>query len=139
METFGEKLGLVQPGQIWSIKQAPNPEARAIIGRVEPFKGRMVLHLSVRDLAPPGGVDAFEAEAELMIGHIPIALESAVESLSSLISPAGEITPEFEQGYAEWKAAADKGQAGIFIETIPDAIWDIFAVMRTGTPEEDDA
>jgi hypothetical protein len=136
MEDFGDKLGLLQPGQVWSIRHAPNPEARAIIGRVEPLNGRMVVHMSVRGLAPPGGVDKFGENAELMIGHIPIALDAAAESLSALISPAGEITEEFERDFADWKAAAEKDQAGIFIGSIPHAIYEIFQVMRTGSMEE---
>ena len=136
MSEFGDKLGLLKPGQVWTIRGGPNPAARAIVGRVEPFKGRMVAHISVRDLDPPHGVEGFGEEAELTISHIPIAMEAAAESLSVLISPAGEITSDFEEAFQEWKALAESGQAGIFVESIPFAIHDIFEVMRGSAPEK---
>jgi hypothetical protein len=136
MSEFGDKLGLLKPGQVWTMRGAPNPAARVIVGRVEPFKGRMIAHISVRDLDPPGDVEGFGEEAELTISHIPIALEAAAESLSVMITPMGEISADFEEAFADWRAMADAGQAGIFVESIPEAIYDIFAIMRSGAPEK---
>lgn len=136
MSEFGDKLGLLKPGQVWTLRNAPNPAARVIVGRVEPFKGRMIAHVTVRDLDPPGDVDGFGEEAELTISHIPIALEGAAESLSVMITPMGEISEDFEEAYADWKTLADKGQAGIFVESIAEAVYDIFAIMRGSAPEK---
>ena len=118
------------------MRNAPNPAARVIVGRVELLKGRMVAHVTVRDLDPPGGVEGFGEEAELTISHIPIALEAAAESLSVLITPMGEISEDFEEAYADWKTLADQGQAGIFVESIAEAVFDIFAIMRGSAPEK---
>lgn len=136
MSEFGDKLGLLKPGQVWTMRAAPNPAARVIVGRVEPFKGRMIAHVTVRDLDPPGGVDGFGEEAELTISHIPIALEAAAESLSTLITPMGEVSADFEEAYGDWKKLADQGQAGIFVESIAEAVFDIFAIMRGSAPEK---
>ena len=136
MSEFGDKFGLLKPGQVWTMRGAPNAAARVIVGRVEPFKGRMIVHITVRDLDPPSGVDGFGEEAELTISHIPIALEAAAESLSVLITPMGEISEDFEEAYKDWKALADNGQAGIFVESIPEAVFDIFAIMRGSAPEK---
>lgn len=118
------------------MRNAPNPSARVIVGRVEPFRGRMIAHVTVRDLDPPGDVEGFGEEAELTISHIPIALEAAAESLSVLITPMGEISQDFEEAYTDWKAMADQGQAGIFVESVAEAIYDIFAIMRGSAPEK---
>ena len=136
MSDFGDKFGLLKPGQVWTMRGAPNPAARVIVGRVEPFKGRMIAHITVRDLDPPSDVEGFGEDAELTISHIPIALEAAAESLSVLITPMGEISADFEDAYIDWKTLANAGQAGIFVESIPEAIYDIFAIMRGGAPEK---
>jgi hypothetical protein len=136
MSEFGDKLGLLKPGQIWTLRGGPNPTARVIIGRIEPFNGRMLAHVTVRDVDPPTGVEGFGEEAALTISHIPISLEGAAESLSVMVSPMGEISADFEEAYGDWKTMADAGQAGIFVETIPDAIFDIFAIMRASAPEK---
>lgn len=136
MTDFGDKLGLLKPGQVWTMRSAPNPSARVIVGRIEPFKGRMIAHITVRDLDPPSGVEGFGEDAELTISHIPIALEGAAESLSVMVTPMGEISTDFEQAYNGWKQMADAGQAGIFVESIADAVHDIFAIMRGSAPEK---
>ena len=33
MSEFGDKLGLLKPGQVWTMRNAPNPAARVIMSR----------------------------------------------------------------------------------------------------------
>ncbi|ULH15055.1 hypothetical protein MF271_13975 [Deinococcus sp. KNUC1210] len=100
------------PGQCWAYRTRSGEEAsRLLVLKVEVLNGEEVVHLSIGGLAmknplSPDGVTR-------QIGHTPIAASALRRSVTHLEERGAEL-PEDESGYQQWKAAADRGEAGVF-------------------------
>jgi hypothetical protein len=88
------------PGQEWSINSASPTTAKVIIGRVEKWKGRIAVHVSIIDIPIPKGMTG--AGGAIRIGHVAfdkLALAASVDRLLATgISPASS----FDTGYQQW-------------------------------------
>ncbi|WP_189091026.1 hypothetical protein [Deinococcus ruber] len=108
------------PGQRWAYHTRSGEEAsRLLVLKVEVLNGEEVVHLSIGGLAmnnplSPGGVSQ-------QIGHVPIGASALRRSVTWLEESAAEL-PEDESGYWQWKAAADRGEAGVFTLEIADLV-----------------
>jgi len=104
------------PGQEWSIKSASPTTARVVIGRVEKWKGKLAIHVSIIDISIPQGMPG--AGSVIRIGHVAFeksALAASVDRLLAIgISPA----PSFETGYQQWK----NEQGDLSVMSVPQTI-----------------
>ncbi len=107
-------------GQVWKYKTRANEEAsRVIVCRVEANdKAGHIVHIFVGNLqmksqhAPEGVANT--------ISHMPFSEEAVQSSVTEL---EGEIdVPDFQEGYAMWKGAFDKGEAGYFTGSIAESV-----------------
>jgi hypothetical protein len=105
------------PGQIWSIKSPVPTTAKVIIGVVEPWNGKMAVHVRVTDIpAPP----ETRPNGELVnIDHLPFEEGALVASVDRLIGTGASVTNEFKQGYDIWRRDRN---AGIFEISVSQAI-----------------
>ena len=108
-------------GQVWRYDHRPGEEGSTVeIVRVErePKLGTVV-HVSVHGLrlrnpmAPGGTSDR--------IGHMPFAEDAFRRSVRDV---AGEREPDAaaQEGYDAWRAAFERGDAGIFTVTLAEAV-----------------
>jgi hypothetical protein len=107
-------------GQIWKYETRLNEiDSTFTIVKIDDINGKRVIHISLSGLkikspqAPNGYSD--------IISHMPFAEEALKEFVVELVGIADEL-PDFEEGYDQWKEAADKGEAGWFTISIAEAI-----------------
>lgn len=99
-------------GQIWAIKNAPGPNTRIVIGRIE---GNIV-HISVFDVPTPPGYPL--KTGAIPIGHMPFARAAIDMSIDKLLGSNGQTESSFEDGYEEWRSA----KGGYFTVSVSEAI-----------------
>lgn len=108
-----------QAGQRWTYRTRPGEEAsRALILRIDEHAGERIFSVRLDDLhitnpASPDGVTR-------AIGHLPISEEKWQSSALELVETLSQV-PE-EPGYAQWKAAFDRGEAGVFTLTLAEIV-----------------
>lgn len=108
-------------GQVWTYPTRAGEEAsRVIVCRVETdARLGQIVHIHVSGLrlknkhVPGGFVD--------QIGHMPYSGDALRKNVTALES-TGAALPAFEDGYAEWRAAFDQGQAGVWTAPIAEAL-----------------
>lgn len=107
-------------GQVWKYKSRDHEsESRVIICRVEAHdKAGHIVHIFVGNLkmksqhAPDGVANT--------ISHMPFSEEAVQNSVTEL---EGEVdVPDFQEGYAMWKEAFDKGEAGYFTGSVAESV-----------------
>lgn len=108
-----------KPGQVWSYKtRADEHESTLTILRVEqgPEKKRIVHirvdHVQLTNCTGGPAPDNFE--------HMPFAKEALDESVLKVIRRGA--VPDFHNGYSEWRAAWDAGNAGYYTITVSLAL-----------------
>ena len=67
-------------GQEWSIKSKSPSRAKVVVGRIEPFKGGMVVHVSIVDI-PPSYAKVVMADLT-EIAHIPFEMSALEKSVT---------------------------------------------------------
>jgi hypothetical protein len=116
-------------GQRWSYQTRPeDPKSTIVIGKIEdlPELGRAVhisvLEVNIKNPRAPGGVTH-------VVHHMPIS-EAALRG--SVIREAGVGTPapQFEGGYQTWRAAMEKGEAGIFSVSVREAVGNFESIVN---------
>ena len=109
-----------QPGQVWSYKDAPRPDSRAIVGKVENIAGTgWVVSVCVTNVYLPNWQTR---EPELnAISHAPMTAE-AMDSSVVAQTGTGEPIDGFAESYSEWRALFGKNEAGVFIITVADVV-----------------
>jgi len=100
-------------GQVWTYDHRPGEEGSTLlVNRVDddPDFGAIV-HIGLRGLRvrSPNSPDGFATE----MAHCPIALEALQASVRERIGDA-PVDPEYLEGYAQWRGAADEGHAGVW-------------------------
>ncbi len=99
-------------GQEWSIKSSSGSIAKVIIGRIEPWRDKIAVHVSIVDIPvsqETGGIPIRE------IAHIPFEESALVASVDKLIATGVPPARDFDGGYKQWK----ENNGGIF--TVPFA------------------
>ncbi len=93
---------------MWSIKSSAPTTAKVVIGRIEPWADKTVVHISVIDVPVPSCLHV--AAKTTTIGHMPFEKSALSASLDKLLSMHASPDPAFEDGYKQWQAA----KGGIF-------------------------
>ena len=114
------------PGQVWSIKSVPTTTAKVVICRIEPWKGKTVVHVSIIDVPIPQGVPG--AGGVTSIGDMPFDESALAASVDQLVATGASPAPSFEAGYEQWKDA----KGGIFTTSVPQAIKFVFDGISRG-------
>lgn len=104
------------PGQEWSIKSASPLPAKVVVGRVEAWQDKTVVHVSILDVPIQAGTPAAGAITE--IAHMPFEKSALAASVDRLVATGVSPSPSFESGYQGWQTA----KGGIFTITVPQAI-----------------
>ena len=100
-------------GQEWSIKSST---AKAVIGRIESWKDKTAVHVSIVDIPP--SLAAARANQLTRIDHMPFEKSALAASVSKLLSTDVPPSPNFEAGYKRWK----EQNGGIFSISVTQAI-----------------
>ncbi len=116
------------PGQIWSIKSAQPTSAKAVIGRIEPLNGSIVVHISIIDVPIPAGLP--NAGGTTTIGHMPFDQAAFAASVDRLVGANAATSSAFEDGYRNWQAA----KGGFFTISVQQALEVAFETIKRGTP-----
>jgi hypothetical protein len=103
------------PGQEWSIKSSPPTQAKVVVNRVERWRDKIAVHVSIIDIAQ--SAVASGPIAIIRIDHIPFEISALARSVDKLLATGVPAPPNFEAGYKMWKE--DKG--GIYTITVTEA------------------
>jgi len=109
-------------GQIWAYQTRPGEEASTVlINKVEVDEklGR-IFHISVRGVKVKNPhLEGVGVTSELP--HFPVSRETLEKSLTKFINTSAP-SPEYIEGYKEWKRAFDLGEAGIFSISVAEIV-----------------
>jgi hypothetical protein len=87
-------------GQEWLIKSIPAGSAKAIIGRIEPWRDKIAIHISIVDIPAPREAGGLRIS---QIAHAPIEKSAFAASVDRLVATGVAPSREFEAGYKQWK------------------------------------
>jgi hypothetical protein len=90
-------------GQEWSIKSASPTTAKVIIGRVEPWRDKVSVSVSIVDIPIPQGNP--DAGGVTQIAHVPFVKSALAASVDRLLATGVSPAPLFESGYKQWHDA----------------------------------
>jgi hypothetical protein len=109
-----------RPGQVWTYKDAPRPDSRAIVGKVENIAGAgWVVSVCLTNVYLPNW-QTHEPELNA-ISHAPMTAEAMDNSVIAQ-SGTGEPIEAFAEGYGEWRSFFDKHEAGVFSITVAEVV-----------------
>jgi hypothetical protein len=111
-------------GQEWSIKSASPTTAKVVIGRVEKWRDKIAVHVSVIDIPIPQGTPGTGAVTQ--IAHIPFDKLVLAASVDQLLATDVAPAPSFESGYKQWQDA----KGGIFTISVEKAIQIMFQTVN---------
>jgi hypothetical protein len=111
-------------GQTWTIKSVSRTTTVVTIGRIEPWNGKVVTHISAVNVPIPFGVRG--SGGITRINHMPFEKSALEASLDRLLATDALLPPDFESGYAAWRS--DKG-AGIYTIGVSEAIDRLFSAL----------
>ena len=119
----------LREGQSWSFENAPHPDTRLVIGKIEPFRGGEGVAVGV-------SVVRLHSEPGLMlggsIGHMPFSLKSLRPHLLELDKEPLPLDEVFISGYQAWKVAVQQEGAGVFTIPPAEAIEFVFTTVGEG-------
>jgi hypothetical protein len=111
-----------EAGQVWTYQTRQGEEdSRLTVVKVEPHdKIGTIVHIRVEGVAQknpraPGGFSR-------VIHHMPFAEEAIRKSVTGLVARGVPVPASFDEGYAIWKEAFEKGKAGVFTITVAESI-----------------
>lgn len=113
-------------GQAWSVRDVSEPQARAVIGRIEAaaqLEGQTVIHCTIFNAAT---VDMGEGPELLVFGHIPFTRTAFASSALALLEDKADTAAAFDEGYYQWAEAL----GGAFDVPIAQAINDALQAAR---------
>ena len=102
-------------GQEWLIKSIPPGTAKVIIGRIEPWGGKVAIHVSIVDLPVRQEAGAFRIS---QIAHAPFEKSALAASVDKLIATGVPPAQNFDSGYEQWK----EHNGGIYTVSIAQAL-----------------
>lgn len=102
-------------GQEWSIKSSTESTAKVIIGRIEPWRDKIAVHVSIVDIPVAQETGAVRISE---IAHIPFEETALAASVDKLIATGVPPARDFDGGYRQWK----EHNGGIFTVPIAEAI-----------------
>ena len=102
-------------GQEWSIKTAAASTAKVIIGRIEPWRDKTAVHVSIVDITDS---ETAEGMGIHEIAHIPFEKSALESSLDKLVATGVPPARDFDSGYQQWK----EHNGGIYTVSIAQAL-----------------
>jgi len=102
-------------GQEWSIKGVPQSTAKVIIGRIESWKDKIAVHVSIVDIPDSQEVGRLHISE---IAHVPFEKSALAASVEKLIATGVLPAGNFDAGYKQWK----ENKGGIYTVPIAQAI-----------------
>lgn len=87
-------------GQEWLVKSIPPGTAKVIIGRIEPWRDKVAVHVSIVDIPVSQEPGAFRIT---QIAHAPFEKAALAASVDKLIATGVRPAQNFDSGYAQWK------------------------------------
>jgi len=115
-ETVGVPPAAFAPGQEWSIKSVSHTTAKVIVGRLETWRGKICVNVSIVDVPIPSGMPGAGGVTE--IAHIPFDQAALAASVDQLLATRVSPSPSFEVGYKQWQDA----KGGVFSISVEKAI-----------------
>ncbi len=103
-------------GQEWSIKSSPPTTAKIVIGRIEPWKDKIAVHVSIIDIQKSASEPGLNRLTR--IDHIPFEKSALAASVDKLLLTGVASPPNFETGYKQWK----ENSGGIFMISVTQAL-----------------
>lgn len=125
-----------QAGQIWSYKTRPGEEAsRLYIARVDrELSARPIFHIYVDGLQLKNAL--MEGGVQKNLPHAPVSQESLDSSVVELLQAEAPM-PNIGEGYALWRLAFGRGEAGVFTIPVKDVVQYIEdAFAKQGAPQQ---
>jgi len=101
-------------GQEWSIKSSPASATRIVIGRIEPWRDKVVVHVSILNVV----ISANPTMTVSEIAHAPFEESALARSLDQMTATSRSPSSQFESGYAQWK----EQHGGIYTVTVSEMI-----------------
>ena len=98
-----------------------------MIGRIEPFGDKTVVHVSIVDVPIPPGLPG--AGRFTVIAHAPFDRAALADSVDKLIGTA-TLAPDFQRGYDQWRAA----RGGIYTVGVEEAVRLAFQTIGRAAP-----
>jgi hypothetical protein len=102
-------------GQEWSVKSSTESAAKVIIGRIEPWRDKIAVHVSIVDIPVSQETGALRISE---IAHIPFEESALAASVDKLIATGVPPARDFDSGYKQWK----EHNGGIFTVPIAEAM-----------------
>jgi hypothetical protein len=115
LRSSGERAqgrSVLEVGQSWTYRDAPNAASRVVIGRLDKMRGYgTVVSVCITNVPVPGSEPGKSEVFDIF--HAPITEDVLTESLLELVGQEAT-SPDFEEGYADWRASLEDGEAGVF-------------------------
>jgi hypothetical protein len=102
-------------GQEWSAKSSTQSAAKVIIGRIEPWRNKIAVHVSIVDIPASQEMGALHISE---IAHIPFEESALAASVDKIIATGVAPARDFDSGYKQWK----EHNGGIFTVPIAEAM-----------------
>lgn len=106
-----DKETFIRAGQAWHYKNGFDEDSYILILKVDEFKNKRIIHLTV--ISESNNID--------VPLHMPFASSVVQQMITSLKSENNRL-PDFSKGYDIWKTAYDKGEAGVYNIPISDVL-----------------
>jgi len=120
----------IAEGQVWTIKDAPGPETRVLVYKIEPYAPEdLAVHVSMTGVGR--GVLSTGATFVGEISHLPFEHDALAASLDRLVETGRLPNPELQAGYEQWKLA----NGGLFTISAAETIRVVFETLQV-TPIE---
>jgi hypothetical protein len=119
-----------EAGQVWTFRDAPLPQSRVVIGRLDHgARDGWIVSVSITNVYVPDTANGGRYLTD--ISHAPMTVQALD---ASVIAQDGEgaSVHDFEDGYGEWRAAFDKGEAGVFTIGAADIVSVITEAVAKG-------
>ena len=113
------------PGQEWTIKAEPPSAIKVVVGRIEPFGKAVAVSVTLLDVPCPEGMGCTTTS----VAHAPFDEQALEKSVDKMIATGVSPSPQFEEGYANWKAA----KGGVFIVGVAQVPDLLFQAIQHGT------
>ena len=102
------------PGQVWSYRVVEGDNAsRIVVGKVETYpKDGETVHVTITDLSLPDAMSPGGTAMMFDVTHVALTKDALERSVLEY-EGTRPVSPVFEEAYAAWREAYDKGQTGV--------------------------
>ena len=119
-------------GQEWSIRSPKPTTAKVVVGRIEHWNGKVVVHISIIDIPIPAGLPG--APGVTAIDHVPLEKSALASSVGLLLTSNSEPAPGFQSGYELWQSAPNAGVFNVVVYRVIELMFG--SITRGGSQSE---